>query len=790
MLAATHTTGPGRGQVASLVIGALLLAAAGPAAEPRLVDLDPGRMPYEPQLVHSVDFRDEDGDHRNGRAIWLDIDGDGDLEHIRQFKNRLSCKDGTTGFGLADLWDTPLPAHLALGRRQLYLQAVHGLLPDGVPAVVLTARHRDGDLWELWRLDPRDGSATPVSTLDPVARQRRDDGHWDGRYVPVGALALPDRPHPLIVVCCQVGHDAYGRGLLAVDPVTGEVVWRHEIGAKIQWDSVSIADLDTDGWPEIVATANGTDNLHGERVGLASDDSSHVLMFDHRGALRWRHALLPHPSSGTHRLIDLDGDGRREVLTVAANSRLPRARLDLWSLDGHAVVHHETDGSITAWEALARPAADAVDMALVAGSSRLERWRLTRGGFTRQLAVRFGPQLLNVVTADCLPEDGPELVVGVVGRGLAITDWQFEPLALIETSRRLSGQPARGWRVTTGEPPLLAATATGSGLYRFARRPADHAAWYYAGGATALLAVAALALSRRRRRRTTPGILRDLRRQLLERLATTNHGKFGLARAVETLTWEVETALMTGSRTPELGTAHTAVRDDTLPRLQDLRDLAASCALPDATVAPLSRVVDDLAGIGAALTDLGTGTDGRRLHGQLQRAHDDLARELANLRDAARATFTADTGTILGSVLQSYRDQVTVTGAELDDLPVTRIDPDDLVFVFENLVGNATRAMSGQDDRTLTITWACRDDHLTVAFADRGPGVPPELRSRIFEEGFSTAGSSGIGLFRSRQFVRRFGGDLVHDEARTGRGARFVVSLRCRGPAVRDRASA
>lgn len=790
MPAATHTIGPGRGRVASLTIGLLVLAAAGPAAEPRLVDLDPGRMPYEPQLVQTFDFRDEDGDHRDGRQVWLDIDGDGDLEYVQQFKNRLNCKDGTTGSGMRVLWETTLPAHLALGRRQLYLHAVRGLLPDSVPTVVLTARHHDGDRWELWRLDPRDGSTTRVCTLDPVARQRRDDGHWDGLYAPVGALALPDRPHPLVVVCCQVGHDAHGRGLLAVDPVTGEVVWRHEIGAKIHWRDVSIADLDTDGWPEIVATAGGTGNLHGERVGHASDDSSHVLMFDHGGALRWRHALLPHPATATHQLVDRDGDGAQEILTLAGNSRLPRSRLDLWTVEGRTVAQRDIDGLATNWAAVARPTAATVDLALLTASSRLEHWRLTRAGFARHEAVRYGPRLLGLTAVDCLPEDGPELVVHAAGRGLAITDWRFEPLAMIETSRPLSGPLARSWRIEAGEPPLLAALATGSGLYRFARRPADATAWSYAGGAALLLATGAVIWHRRRRRRHAPGVLRDLRRQLLERLATTNHGKFGLARAVETLTWEVETALMTGERTREFDAALASVRADTLPRLRDLHDLAASCELPDTAVASLSRVAADLAGACTSLARLDTGADGRRVHRHLQRNHDDLTRDLAALREAARASFTADTGAILGAIVRGYRDQVSVVGADLDALPASEVDPDDLAFVFENLLGNAARAMAGQDDRTLSITWACRDDRLTIAFADRGPGVPPDLRTRIFEEGFSTAGSSGIGLFRSRQFLRRFGGDLVHDEARTEPGARFVVSLRPRGPAVRDRATA
>lgn len=66
--------------------------------------------------------------------------------------------------------------------------------------------------------------------------------------------------------------------------------------------------------------------------------------------------------------------------------------------------------------------------------------------------------------------------------------------------------------------------------------------------------------------------------------------------------------------------------------------------------------------------------------------------------------------------------------------------------------------------------------------SDRGPGVPPELRERIFEPFYRLPGASereggvGLGLALVRSIVQRHGGS-VRCEERPGGGAQFVVML-------------
>ena len=102
--------------------------------------------------------------------------------------------------------------------------------------------------------------------------------------------------------------------------------------------------------------------------------------------------------------------------------------------------------------------------------------------------------------------------------------------------------------------------------------------------------------------------------------------------------------------------------------------------------------------------------------------------------------------------------------------------------VFFTLITNALEAMpSGGEVRTKAeIAEKC----LLVHLEDTGPGIPRQIRERLFEP-FVTAGKLdglGLGLALSRQTVRDHGGDIWIEPA-TGS---FVVRLPLTGPACLD----
>jgi two-component system sensor kinase FixL len=78
------------------------------------------------------------------------------------------------------------------------------------------------------------------------------------------------------------------------------------------------------------------------------------------------------------------------------------------------------------------------------------------------------------------------------------------------------------------------------------------------------------------------------------------------------------------------------------------------------------------------------------------------------------------------------------------------------------------------------------DGFAVIEVRDNGPGIPDELRDRLFEPFFSTKsdrGGLGLGLSISRGIVERFGGTLEALPGEPGNGAAFRIRL----PAVDER---
>ncbi|MCA9758077.1 MAG: HAMP domain-containing histidine kinase, partial [Candidatus Eisenbacteria bacterium] len=93
--------------------------------------------------------------------------------------------------------------------------------------------------------------------------------------------------------------------------------------------------------------------------------------------------------------------------------------------------------------------------------------------------------------------------------------------------------------------------------------------------------------------------------------------------------------------------------------------------------------------------------------------------------------------------------------------------------ILENLLRNAREATPSGGEVTVALERE-GDDHV-LSVTDEGPGVPAELRDRIFDLYFTTKSSgTGLGLPLVAQMVASMGGRVRLDES-YGPGARFVV---------------
>jgi C4-dicarboxylate-specific signal transduction histidine kinase len=114
------------------------------------------------------------------------------------------------------------------------------------------------------------------------------------------------------------------------------------------------------------------------------------------------------------------------------------------------------------------------------------------------------------------------------------------------------------------------------------------------------------------------------------------------------------------------------------------------------------------------------------------------------------------------------------------DLPALYVDRMQIELVIRNLIANAQDAVRATNEKRRAIDVHMRrhdDRHLCMVFADSGPGLPVELRDRVFEP-FVTdkASGMGLGLAISRAIAEAHGGFL---EARPARHGEFHLVLPC-----------
>jgi two-component system OmpR family sensor kinase len=169
----------------------------------------------------------------------------------------------------------------------------------------------------------------------------------------------------------------------------------------------------------------------------------------------------------------------------------------------------------------------------------------------------------------------------------------------------------------------------------------------------------------------------------------------------------------------------------------------------------------------------------------------DVRRELASLAAAAcRGIERIVTDAALGSVRRERLDlrqlvreacaAAALGGARVRAvLPAAAVpadaDPLRLRQALDNLVANAVVHGRGAD----VVVTLRGDGEPRIEVADRGPGIAPADRERIFEAGVRLDGAapgSGLGLAVARAIAAAHGGRLTVDST-PGRGATFTLAL-------------
>lgn len=142
-----------------------------------------------------------------------------------------------------------------------------------------------------------------------------------------------------------------------------------------------------------------------------------------------------------------------------------------------------------------------------------------------------------------------------------------------------------------------------------------------------------------------------------------------------------------------------------------------------------------------------------------------------------------DVGEVANEVVELLRGDFGDDGVSIDAPSgcIAFADRDAVKGIFVNLLGNAAKyAVAGG---TVEVAVICEDGGVRATVSDRGPGIAPQAREKVFErfyrseDGAARAkGGFGLGLPISRRLARDMGGELTA-ESRPGGGSVFVLRL-------------
>jgi signal transduction histidine kinase len=185
-------------------------------------------------------------------------------------------------------------------------------------------------------------------------------------------------------------------------------------------------------------------------------------------------------------------------------------------------------------------------------------------------------------------------------------------------------------------------------------------------------------------------------------------------------------------------------------------------------------------------------------YGTIVRETERLTHLIDNILDFSRLTsgrkryeFTwCDLAEVVRETFESYRLQLKHGGFEhdlqvSDDLPTVRCDPAAVAQAVLNLINNAVKYSDGQRYVGVAVRRASLRARPAVAIdvSDRGIGIPPEERERLFEafyRGQSAAKSgqrgTGLGLTLVKDIVDAHGG-AIRVQSTPGKGSTFQIIL-------------
>jgi two-component system sensor kinase FixL len=234
----------------------------------------------------------------------------------------------------------------------------------------------------------------------------------------------------------------------------------------------------------------------------------------------------------------------------------------------------------------------------------------------------------------------------------------------------------------------------------------------------------------------------------------------------------------------------TGILHDLTARVQlesQLREQAALTRLGEMAAVVAHEVKNPLTGIRGAVQIIGSrlpagSRDAEVIKEIVSRidALNDLMKDMLLFARPPQPRLTSvDPVPIVTTVVGLVREDAGARQVSIDvegESPAIHADAELLKLSLQNLLLNAVHAVQGKG--AIRVVIGAADGMCTIAVVDSGPGIPPEVREKLFTPFFTTKSrGTGLGLSTAKRFVEAQNGSIAIDCPPAG-GTTVILTLR------------
>lgn len=800
--------------------GALLDAPGQSCANTSSLDEIPDYLPYIVTAIGQYNAPVPRSGWGGIPISFLNMDDDPELEIIRSKPNYIICEDYTSE-GYATHWQLNFPSEFHSPKDIHSGYTISESLDLGTGQTMVVANGSTANFMNnrFWVINAESG--TIVNEFDlPGGPDLNNNGLWDGTYSIIGALDVPTETgtRKALIIVCQVGFDLEKRGVYAVDPWTGEIIWDFQPGSLLSPRQSRVVDIDGDGTQEVVLSSRAPCNLHGRKVNGFSDDIPYLFALGADGTLLWSRQLSPEPCTTYLQTGDLDGDGSLEIVLALGSIYEKKGLISVWN--GHGELQAELPAEHHFFSCHLIPTDEENRLDIISGNrtSKIIRIRFDNNQLMIQQEATSSNGL-NIINLLDLPESpGAKGIItqdrGGQGR---ILDWKFNLIASYTDNEKTQHRYAAVGNRNDASSFILLGSRQGSftlepnplAVAGFFVRHFNNPRMLVLIGLSLGLIIAGLIWLANRRVAQEPSAvtiqptndplhLKERRLHLLEDLEVSNHGAMAPLRSLRRLLWMLDAVQSGVGVNPNLVARMKEIwqdsHEDALPRLINILERARLANISDTVV---DEALAAITRINASLTELNNdnfSADSVSLHlANLHKDEKSTEALLQSLRRQVSDLFRTSLSEVVEKVLRANHNaieenSVIVQSGMLaameagggdqevpEGSPHCRMDSDELGFILDNLVGNACLAMASSPQRNLNVFWQPINGVIKIEVSDSGIGIATEDHQRVMEPGFSTRPGGGLGLAQSQRLLRKYDGHLTIKRSQPGQGTTFLL---------------